>query len=86
VNKLIIPAVIVAIGALSPGARSQAQAPNPKPTTPRALLDEMQMNAVRLDRAMRGSADGLRVNRIGLANGVARHRAEPGNEFARRPR
>jgi quercetin dioxygenase-like cupin family protein len=28
VNKLIIPAVIVAIGAASPGASSQAQAPN----------------------------------------------------------
>jgi hypothetical protein len=49
---------------------------------PFALLDEMQMNAVRLDRAMRGSADGLRLNRIGLANGFARHRAEPGDEFA----
>ena len=32
-NKLIIPAVIVAIGALSPGARSQAQAPNPDAKT-----------------------------------------------------
>jgi hypothetical protein len=33
VNKLISPAVIVAIGALSPGVPSQAQAPNPDAKT-----------------------------------------------------
>jgi len=46
------------------------------------LLGKVEVDAFRLDHAMRDSAAALPVDRIELDDGITRHRSEPRYEFA----
>jgi hypothetical protein len=45
------------------------------------LFGDMNMNAIRLDRAMLDATRGLRGYRIGLTNSASRRCADSGNKF-----
>ena len=49
---------------------------------PFPLLGNVEVDAVRLDHAMRDSAAALPVDLIALEDGITRRRAEPRHEFA----
>jgi hypothetical protein len=51
---------------------------------PFARFGEMEMDAVCLDCPMRDAADGLRIDRLGLANRCAGCRADPAMNSRRR--